>query len=138
MWYISNIISEIHHIRRIIMNRKKYLYGLTGLLSLLGFIGVFTGEKTFLAFFAFVVNFEYFFIKTDELLDEQMHKSAAYAFYCGMLAVAVISLISIVVNKDGSLSLINGLAAGWAVSIIVHSILTVYYGFREKWGLSDD
>ena len=74
MWYISNIISEIHHIRRIIMNRKKYLYGLTGLLSLLGFIGVFTGEKTFLAFFAFVVNFEYFFIKTDEMLDEQMHK----------------------------------------------------------------
>ena len=74
MWYISNIISEIHHIRRIIMNRKKYLYGLTGLLSLLGFIGVFTGEKTFLAFFAFVVNFEYFFIKTDEMLDEQMHR----------------------------------------------------------------
>ena len=64
------------------MNRKKYLYGLTGLLSLLGFIGVFTGEKTFLAFFAFVVNFEYFFIKTDEMLDEQMHKSAAYAGSC--------------------------------------------------------
>lgn len=57
MWYISNIISEIHHIRRIIMNRKKYLYGLTGLLSLLGFIGVFTGEKTFFSILCLCCEF---------------------------------------------------------------------------------
>ena len=38
------------------MKSKRYLYGLMGLLSLLGFIGIFTEAKSFLAFFAFVVD----------------------------------------------------------------------------------
>ncbi|MFQ7454545.1 MAG: DUF3796 domain-containing protein [Flavonifractor plautii] len=38
----------------------KRWYGLIGLLSLLGFVGVFTGEKYFLGFFAFAVDFQYF------------------------------------------------------------------------------
>ena len=40
------------------MKSKRCLYGLTGLLSLLGLIGVFTEAKSFLAFFAFAVDFE--------------------------------------------------------------------------------
>ena len=43
----------------------KRWYGLIGLLSLLGFVGVFTGEKYFLGFFAFAVDFQYFFAKAD-------------------------------------------------------------------------
>ena len=39
------------------MKSKRYLYGLMGLLSLLGFIGVFTEAKSFLGFFAFAVDF---------------------------------------------------------------------------------
>ena len=39
----------------------KRWYGLIGLLSLLGFVGVFTGEKYFLGFFAFAVDFQYIF-----------------------------------------------------------------------------
>ena len=35
----------------------KRWYGLIGLLSLLGFVGVFTGERYFLGFFAFAVDF---------------------------------------------------------------------------------
>ena len=69
------------------MKSKRYLYGLMGLLSLLGFIGIFTEAKSFLAFFAFVVDFEYFFIKSDEMLEEYMNKSASRAFYCGMISV---------------------------------------------------
>ena len=68
------------------MKTKRCLYGLTGLLSLLGLIGVFTEAKSFLAFFAFAVDFEYFFIKSDEMLEEYMNKSAARAFYCGMIS----------------------------------------------------
>ena len=56
------------------MKSKRYLYGLMGLLSLLGFIGIFTEAKSFLAFFAFAVDFEYFFIKSDEMLEEYMNK----------------------------------------------------------------
>ena len=75
------------------MKSKRYLYGLMGLLSLLGFIGVFTEAKSFLGFFAFAVDFEYFFIKSDEMLEEYMNKSASRAFYCGMISVALVSLL---------------------------------------------
>lgn len=121
------------------MKRKKYLYGLMGLLSLLGFIGVFTDERSFLAFFAFIVDFEYFFVKSDEMLDEYMNKSASCAFYCGMIAVAITSLANFfVMDKTGNVALVNGFSVGWTVSVIVHALLTAYYGFREKWGLNDD
>ena len=43
----------------------KRWYGLIGLLSLLGFVGVFTGERYFLGFFAFAVDFQYFFARAD-------------------------------------------------------------------------
>ena len=75
------------------MKSKRYLYGLMGLLSLLGFIGIFTEAKSFLAFFAFAVDFEYFFIKSDEMLEEYMNKSASRAFYCGMISVALVSFV---------------------------------------------
>lgn len=38
----------------------KRWYGLIGLLSRLGFVGVFTGERYFLGFFAFAVDFQFF------------------------------------------------------------------------------
>lgn len=74
------------------MKSKNYLYGAMGFLSLLGFIGIFTDERIFLAFFAFVVDFEYFFIKTDEMSETYMNRSAAKAFYCGMITTAAVAL----------------------------------------------
>ena len=121
------------------MKQKRYLYGLMGLLSLLGFIGVFTDERTFLAFFAFVVDFEYFFIKSDEMLDDYMNKSAARAFYCGMVATAITTLVNFfAMGKTGSEALLTGFAIGWVTSVLIHAALTAYYGFRERWGMNDD
>lgn len=121
------------------MKRKRYMYGLMGLLSLLGFIGVFTNERTFLAFFAFAVDFEYFFIKSDEMLDEYMNKSAARAFYCGMFTVAIVTLVNFfAMGKTGNEALLSGLAIGWVASVIVHAVSTAYYGFRERWRINDD
>ncbi len=115
--------------------KKQYLYGLMGLLSLLGFIGIFSEERFFLAFFAFVVDFEYFFIKSDEMLEENMNKSASLAFYSGMVATAAIALFSFIIkNRVGSEALLNGFSVGWSVSIIVHAVSTAYYGFRETLG----
>ena len=82
------------------MKSKRYLYGLMGLLSLLGFIGIFTEAKSFLAFFAFAVDFEYFFIKSDEMLEEYMNKSASRAFYCGMISVALVSFVCFFFSFD--------------------------------------
>ena len=121
------------------MKSKRYLYGLMGLLSLLGFIGIFTEAKSFLAFFAFAVDFEYFFIKSDEMLEEYMNKSASRAFYCGMISVALVSCICFFAGlKEEKEALITGLASGWAVSIAIYALSTAYYGFKEKWGLEND
>ena len=48
--------------------KKQMLYGMLGFLSLLGFVGLFTEERSFLGFFAFAVDFQYFFLKSDEML----------------------------------------------------------------------
>ena len=121
------------------MKSKRYLYGFMGLLSLLGFIGIFTEAKSFLAFFAFAVDFEYFFIKSDEMLEEYMNKSASRAFYCGMISVALVSFVCFFAGlKEVKEALITGLAFGWAVSVIIYALSTAYYGFKEKWGLEND
>lgn len=121
------------------MKSKRYLYGLMGLLSLLGFVGIFTEQRTFLAFFGFAVDFEYFFIKSDEMFEEYMNKAAARAFYCGMITTAVVALISIfVANQAGNNALLIGFASGWGVSVAVHGFSIGYYRFKESWGLEHD
>ena len=97
------------------MKSRCYLYGLMGLLSLLGFIGVFTEERAFLAFFAF----EYFFIKTDEMLEEYINKSTSRAFYCGMVTTAVAALVCFFVNQHtANVALLYGFASGDRKSVV--------------------
>lgn len=121
------------------MKNRRYLYGAMGLLSLLGFIGIFTDQKEFLGFFGFVVDFQYFFMKSDEMLEEYMNKSSSRAFYCGMIMTAITALISLLfLNQTEHEALVMGLAMGWAVSVLVYALSTAFYGFKEKWGLSND
>lgn len=121
------------------MKSKRCLYGLMGLLSLLGFIGVFSGERAFLAFFCFAIDFEYFFFKTDEMVEEYMNKAASGAFYCGMVTTAVVALVCFFVNRyAGNMALLYGFAAGWGVSVAVHGFSVGYYKFKESWGLEHD
>ena len=121
------------------MKIRRYLYGSMGLLSLLGFIGIMTEEKGFLGFFAFAVNFEYFFMNSDEMLEEYMNKSASRAFYCGMIMTAMTVIINfLILNQAGHEALAIGFAMGWAISVVVYALSTAFYSFKEKWGLSND
>lgn len=121
------------------MKRKQYLHGLMGLLSLLGWIGIFTEERAFLAFFAFAVDFQYFFLPSDEMLEAYTNRSASLAFYCGMVATAAAALIGFfAMEKTGAQALLLGFTCGWVIAVLVHAIGNVYYGFRESWGMSHD
>ena len=116
--------------------KRHYLYGLLGLLSLLGFVGVFTQERAFLAFFAFAVDFQYFFLKSDEMLEEQLARSASRAFVAGMLVMAAAVLGTLMLGGfDPSRALLTGCAAGWAAAVVVYALTAAWYGFRENWGL---
>ena len=121
------------------MKTRRYMYGSLGLLSLLGLIGVFTEAKSFLAFFAFVVDFEYLFMESDEMLEQVVNRSASRAFYLGMVSVALVALVCFFGGlSDGRQALMTGLGAGWAVAVVVYALSTAYYGFRERWGLERD
>ena len=121
------------------MKYRRYLYGSMGLLSFLGFIGIFTEEKGFLAFFAFAIDFEYLFMKSDEMMEEYMNKSASRAFYCGMIMTAITALFSCFFqSQTGHEALAAGFATGWAVSVMVYAFSTAFYGLKESWGLRDD
>lgn len=62
----------------------RYRYGLLGFLSLIGVVGLIIEEPAFYPFFAFVLFFEYFFIKPDEMFLENMRKAASWAFYVSL------------------------------------------------------
>ena len=115
------------------------LYGCIGFLSLLGFIGVFTEEKIFLSFFACAVDFEYLFKKSDEMMEEYLNKSAAFAFYFGIITVAIVTLYSYLFTApDGATALVSGLGYGFAVSIFVHTALVLFYSTKESLGATND
>ena len=121
------------------MKTRRYMYGSLGLLSLLGLIGIFTEAKSFLAFFAFVVDFEYLFMESDEMLEQVVNRSASRAFYLGMVSVALVALVCFFGGlSDERQALMTGLGAGWAVAVVVYALSTAYYGFQEKWGLEHD
>ena len=109
--------------------KLKYLFGCTGFLSLLGLIGIFTDGRIFLSFFAFAVDFEYFFIKADEMWETHMCRSAARAFCLGMIVMAFFSLICFLAGHEASEALVGGLAAGWAAAIAANAASVAVYGF---------
>lgn len=118
--------------------KKKNLCGLLGFLSLLGLIGIFTGERSFLVFFAFAVDFQYFFIPNDEMLELYMNRSAARGFVFGMLSMTIAVLFSILVGMPTGQALMTGCTLGWGVSVMVYSLSSAYYGFQESRGAHDD
>lgn len=112
-------------------------YGCIGFLSLLGLVGVFTPERIFLVFFAFGVNFQYFFHLSDEMAVEYMNRSAARAFFAGLLATTVVTLFALA-GQEPSAAFATGMAIGWGASVFVYSVSIAYYSFKEQWGTSRD
>ena len=115
----------------------KYGYGCLGFLALLGILGIVTEERSFLAFFGFAVDFQYFFRKPDEMMIDYMNKSAARAFMCGMLITAVVTLIYAALYGINR-ALLIGIAWGWSASVLVYALSTAWYGIKESWWTGDD
>ena len=120
------------------MKSRCYTEGMLGLLSLLGFVGIFTEHRSFLAFFAFAVDFQYFFTASDEMMREYMSRSAARAFYWNMLTTGAIALGAMLLGASAGKSLLYGILIGWAVTVIVQALSVSYYRFKESWGLEHD
>lgn len=81
----------------------------------------------------------YFFMQSDEMMEEYMNKAASQAFYCGMIVTAIVSLVCFFTGqREESRALITGHTSGWAISVVVYALSTAYYSAKEKWGLEHD
>ncbi|MCZ0717455.1 DUF3796 domain-containing protein [Aerococcus kribbianus] len=121
------------------MNKSKLMYGSLGLLSLLSLVGIFTDQKIFLCFFAFIIHFQYLFKETDEMMEAYMNKSAMISFYANSISFVLAMFISLfVLNHELYKSLIFSLALSWSISILVYTILILNYEIREKIGIKND
>ena len=119
--------------------KKQKLYGMLGVLSLLGLVGVFTETRSFLAFFAFAVDFQYFFLPADEMTEARMARAGARAFVVGMLSMAAVTLGMLTLGAASpDRALTAGCTAGWALSVVVFSLLCAWGELRESWGLGRD
>lgn len=120
------------------MKSRCYTEGLLGFLSLLGFVGIFTEHRAFLAFFAFAVDFRYFFLASDEMLKEYMNKSAARAFYWDMLVTGCVAAVCMLRGLPAGEALLYGILSGWAAAVAVQALSVAYYQLKESWGLGHD
>lgn len=120
------------------MKLRRLLCGSIGFFSLLGFVGVFTEERLFLAFFAFAVEFEHFFAPSDEYLDRQILVSAAAGFLLGMLVSAAAALVGFISGAASPGNVLGGAFAwGWAAAVVSYSVCSAALSFRERWYAGD-
>ena len=111
--------------------KSKRWYGLIGLLSLLGFVGVFTPERYFLGFFAFAVDFQYFFCKPDEMQEGQITRAASLGFFTGMGVTALAVLLLLALGGGRAEALWLGAGLGWGIAVAVYALSSFWYTLRE-------
>lgn len=115
----------------------KNKYGFIGLLSLLGFVGLFGEEPLFLSFFAFAIFFEYFWVQPDELFVETIRKCATYAFFINLFITAGATFI-FHYFKISSNPLAGGTALGFGIAVAVFALMTFTMELRERLGARND
>jgi hypothetical protein len=108
----------------------KNKLGFLGIVGFLGILGIITEDRTYLAFFAFLVFFRYFFVIPDELFRLNVRRAASPAFFTGV-AVQTATIAVNVITKDDSF-LIAGLALSFSVSMFLFIILLIIAELKEQ------
>ena len=116
----------------------KRRYGLLGLLSLIGISGIITHNSSLYPFLAFILFFEYFFVKPDEMFIENMRKAAAWAFYTNLAITTVITCYYTFAKQQPNIALLKGVGMGFGISLIVFSFTSAWFDWKDRRGISND
>lgn len=116
----------------------KRRYGLFGLLSLIGILGIAANRSSLYPFLAFALFFEYLFVKPDEMFIENMRKAAAWAFHANLAATTAITCYYIVMKQPSDIALLKGIGIGFGVSLIVFSFASAWFDWKDRRGISND
>lgn len=103
--------------------------GFLALLTLLGFFGFFTTAGMF-GFFGFAYYARYFFVVPDELFEQNVRKSAAYGFFSGIAATAILMAAHLLFPAAISGSI--ALAACFVASVAVFTLTLGFLEGRER------
>ena len=77
-------------------------------------------------------------LQADEMWNTYMCRSAARAFCCGMITMAIFSFISFLMGKGSTYALVGGLAAGWAAAVACNAVLVAIYNFSTGRALKEN
>lgn len=113
--------------------KKINYFGLLGFMSILGFLGFYTENKSMFLYFCYLPYFMYFKVIPDESFKENVRKSATVAYIVSF----VISCISIVFYELSSNPYIAlaGLNFSFSISGIFFLFSFLAIESREKKGL---
>lgn len=113
-------------------------YGFLGFFSLIGFLGFFSHNCMYFTFLAFVLFFEYFFVKTDEMFIENMRKAAAWAFFSNLTVTAFVTCYYALIKQNFDIALTKGIGFGFGIALIAFSFVTVCFDWKDRRGVSND
>lgn len=114
----------------------KRRYGLIGLFSVIGIMGLITKNASLYPFLAFAVFFEYLFVEPDEMFVENMRKAASWAFYTELVITALITCILVIPSPETAL--LKGAGAGFGIALVVFCLTTAYFDWKDLRGVSND
>ena len=105
----------------------KWRYGLIGLFSVVGIMGLLIRDTSLYPFLAFAIFFEYLFI---------MRKAAAWAFYTELVITALITCVAVFPFPETALQ--KGAGVGFGIALIVFCFSTAYFDWKDRRGVSND
>ena len=108
----------------------KNKFGFVGLLSLLGFVGVFTEHRWFMTYFILVAYFSYFRVIPDEMFRDMVKKCAAAAFFVNLAVTSVAMLVFWLVGMDEIVLSANGI--GWTAAFATFFFTFPILEIRER------
>lgn len=114
----------------------KWRYGLIGLFSVVGIMGLLIRDTSLYPFLAFAIFFEYLFIESDEMFVDNMRKAAAWAFYTELVITALITCVAVFPFPETALQ--KGAGVGFGIALIVFCFSTAYFDWKDRRGVSND
>ena len=109
----------------------KRRYGLLGLLSLIGVLGLVSGNRVYLPFLAWAVFFRYLFVEADEMFTANLGRAAAWAFYLQLAATTGITLLAAGGGQPPETALLRGIGVGFGLALMGFALLAAWFEWRE-------
>ena len=98
----------------------KRRYGLLGLLSLIGVLGLVSGNRVYL------------FVEADEMFTANLGRAAAWAFYLQLAATTGITLLAAGGGHPPETALLRGIGVGFGLALMGFALLAAWFEWRER------